>query len=202
MVHDGHEVFFATGSPPVPRTPHPHTYWNMYTHCKYCQTSTLVEWELHIVISLLTLWYWNDCVQAEFTVAVIGGYWWMCRKAPLPPRARLAVNCLLGVSVLQVLPPWSPQCALPDHHSVPPWSPQCPSLITAVYPSWSPQGHSLITAVYPPWSPQGHSLITAVYPLWSPQGPSLISAVCPPWSPQFPSLMTIVCPPWYHSVLP
>ena len=179
----------------------------MYTHCKYCQTSTLVEWEQHIVISLLTLWYWNDCVQAEFTVAVIAGYWWMCRKAPLPPRARLAVNCLLGMSVLQVLPPWSLQCALPDHHSVPPWSPQGPSLISAVCPPWSPQCLSLMTTVYSLWShsvpslittvslPDYHSvpsLIITVYPPWSPQCPSLITAVYPPWAPQCPSLMTTV----------
>lgn len=38
---------------------------------------------------------------AESTVALIAGYWWMCRKAPLPPRARLAVNCLLGMAFLQ-----------------------------------------------------------------------------------------------------
>ncbi|KAK7508520.1 hypothetical protein BaRGS_00000086 [Batillaria attramentaria] len=38
---------------------------------------------------------------AESTVALIGGFWWMCRKAPLPPRARLAVNCLLGMALLQ-----------------------------------------------------------------------------------------------------
>lgn len=38
----------------------------------------------------------------ETTVALIAGFWWMCRKAPLPPRARLAVNCLLGMSLVQV----------------------------------------------------------------------------------------------------
>ncbi|KAK6174539.1 hypothetical protein SNE40_017795 [Patella caerulea] len=38
---------------------------------------------------------------AESTVAVIAGFWWICRKAPLHPRARLAVNCLLGMSLVQ-----------------------------------------------------------------------------------------------------
>ncbi|KAK3094382.1 hypothetical protein FSP39_001024 [Pinctada imbricata] len=38
---------------------------------------------------------------AESTVLAIAGFWWMCRKAPLPPRARMAVNCLLGMSLIQ-----------------------------------------------------------------------------------------------------
>ncbi|KAL8568000.1 Cytochrome c oxidase assembly protein cox15 [Nucella lapillus] len=38
----------------------------------------------------------------ETTAFLIAGYWWMCRKAPLPPRARLAVNCLLGMAFIQV----------------------------------------------------------------------------------------------------
>ncbi|ESO94970.1 hypothetical protein LOTGIDRAFT_117398 [Lottia gigantea] len=38
---------------------------------------------------------------AESTVAVITGFWWMCRKAPLPPRARIAVNCLVGMAFIQ-----------------------------------------------------------------------------------------------------
>ena len=38
---------------------------------------------------------------AESTVLLIAGYWWMCRKAPLPPRARMAVNALLGMGILQ-----------------------------------------------------------------------------------------------------
>ncbi|KAL5021475.1 hypothetical protein ScPMuIL_000630 [Solemya velum] len=38
---------------------------------------------------------------AESAVVIIAGFWWMCRKAPLPPRARLAVNCLFGMSIVQ-----------------------------------------------------------------------------------------------------
>ncbi|KAL3865180.1 hypothetical protein ACJMK2_006797 [Sinanodonta woodiana] len=38
---------------------------------------------------------------AESTVLVIAGFWWMARKAPLPPRTRLAVNSLLGMAFLQ-----------------------------------------------------------------------------------------------------
>ncbi|OWF52787.1 cytochrome c oxidase assembly protein COX15 homolog [Mizuhopecten yessoensis] len=38
---------------------------------------------------------------AESTVIAICGFWWMCRKAPLPPRARLACNCLLGMAFVQ-----------------------------------------------------------------------------------------------------
>ena len=47
----------------------------------------------------------NICyyIQAESTVLLIAGYWWMCRKAPLPPRARMAVNALLGMGILQVI---------------------------------------------------------------------------------------------------
>lgn len=33
---------------------------------------------------------------------LIAGFWWMCRKAPLPPRARMAVNALLAMSIIQV----------------------------------------------------------------------------------------------------
>ncbi|OPL20753.1 cytochrome c oxidase assembly protein cox15, partial [Mytilus galloprovincialis] len=32
---------------------------------------------------------------------LIAGFWWMCRKAPLPPRARMAVNALLAMSIIQ-----------------------------------------------------------------------------------------------------
>ncbi|GFR86766.1 cytochrome c oxidase assembly protein COX15-like protein [Elysia marginata] len=32
------------------------------------------------------------------SVVLIGGFWWMARKAPLHPRARLAVNLLLGMA--------------------------------------------------------------------------------------------------------
>ncbi|BFY97873.1 hypothetical protein BsWGS_00913 [Bradybaena similaris] len=35
---------------------------------------------------------------AEATVVLIAGFWWMARKAPLHPRARLAVNLLLGMA--------------------------------------------------------------------------------------------------------
>ncbi|KAK3780862.1 hypothetical protein RRG08_019813 [Elysia crispata] len=35
---------------------------------------------------------------AESTVVLIGGFWWMSRKAPMHPRARLAVNLLLGMA--------------------------------------------------------------------------------------------------------
>ncbi|CAG5117401.1 unnamed protein product [Candidula unifasciata] len=35
---------------------------------------------------------------AESTVVLIAGFWWMARKAPLHPRARLAVNLLLGMA--------------------------------------------------------------------------------------------------------
>ncbi|KAK7110218.1 heme A synthase COX15-like [Littorina saxatilis] len=38
---------------------------------------------------------------AESTVLVIAGFWWMCRKAPIPRRARLAVNCMMGMAILQ-----------------------------------------------------------------------------------------------------
>lgn len=38
---------------------------------------------------------------AESTILLIAGFWWMCRKAPLPPRARMAVNALLGMSIIQ-----------------------------------------------------------------------------------------------------
>lgn len=38
---------------------------------------------------------------AELTVLLIGGFWWMSRKAPLTPRARLAVNSLMGMALLQ-----------------------------------------------------------------------------------------------------
>ncbi|XP_076104618.1 heme A synthase COX15-like [Mytilus galloprovincialis] len=38
---------------------------------------------------------------AESTVLLIAGFWWMCRKAPLPPRARMAVNALLAMSIIQ-----------------------------------------------------------------------------------------------------
>ncbi|PVD39440.1 hypothetical protein C0Q70_02071 [Pomacea canaliculata] len=37
----------------------------------------------------------------ESTVILIAAFWWMCRKIPLAPRARLAINCLLGMSILQ-----------------------------------------------------------------------------------------------------
>lgn len=40
--------------------------------------------------------------QGESTVILISAFWWMCRKIPLAPRARLAINCLLGMSILQV----------------------------------------------------------------------------------------------------
>ncbi|XP_055878932.1 cytochrome c oxidase assembly protein COX15 homolog isoform X1 [Biomphalaria glabrata] len=35
---------------------------------------------------------------AELTVCFITGFWWVSRKAPLHPRARLAVTCLLGMA--------------------------------------------------------------------------------------------------------
>ncbi|RUS76320.1 hypothetical protein EGW08_015908 [Elysia chlorotica] len=35
---------------------------------------------------------------AESTVVLIGGFWWMAKKAPMHPRARLAVNLLLGMA--------------------------------------------------------------------------------------------------------
>ncbi|XP_074640951.1 heme A synthase COX15-like [Tubulanus polymorphus] len=38
----------------------------------------------------------------ETTVCSIVGLWALCRGVPLPPRARLALNCLLGMSFLQV----------------------------------------------------------------------------------------------------
>ncbi|XP_059176667.1 cytochrome c oxidase assembly protein COX15 homolog isoform X2 [Physella acuta] len=38
---------------------------------------------------------------AELTVVFITGFWYMARKAPLHPRARLAVNCLLGMAFIQ-----------------------------------------------------------------------------------------------------
>lgn len=38
---------------------------------------------------------------AELTVLFITGFWFVSRKAPLHPRARLAVNCLLGMAYLQ-----------------------------------------------------------------------------------------------------
>lgn len=38
---------------------------------------------------------------AEATVLLIGAYWFMVRKYPLPRRAKLAVNCLLGMAFLQ-----------------------------------------------------------------------------------------------------
>ena len=39
---------------------------------------------------------------AESTVVFISGFWLLARKAPLHPRARLAVNCLLGMALTQV----------------------------------------------------------------------------------------------------
>ncbi|KAH9520117.1 Cytochrome c oxidase assembly protein cox15 [Bulinus truncatus] len=38
---------------------------------------------------------------AELTVLFITGFWWMSRKAPLHPRARLAVTCLMGMALGQ-----------------------------------------------------------------------------------------------------
>lgn len=35
---------------------------------------------------------------AESTVVLIAGFWWMAKKAPMHPRARLAVNLLLGMA--------------------------------------------------------------------------------------------------------
>lgn len=38
---------------------------------------------------------------AEATMVLIGAFWWMCRKYPLHPRARMAVNTLFGMAMLQ-----------------------------------------------------------------------------------------------------
>ncbi|XP_046552668.1 cytochrome c oxidase assembly protein COX15 homolog [Haliotis rubra] len=38
---------------------------------------------------------------AESTVLAITGFWWVARKAPLSPRARTALNCLLGMAFIQ-----------------------------------------------------------------------------------------------------
>lgn len=38
----------------------------------------------------------------QTTAASIAVLWLLCRKAPLPPRARTAVNCLLGMALIQV----------------------------------------------------------------------------------------------------
>lgn len=38
---------------------------------------------------------------AESTVLLIAAFWYMSRKAPLPPRMRMAVNALLGMGLLQ-----------------------------------------------------------------------------------------------------
>ncbi|XP_052772909.1 cytochrome c oxidase assembly protein COX15 homolog isoform X1 [Mya arenaria] len=43
----------------------------------------------------------NHRYLAESTILLIGGFWFMCRKFPLPPRARMAVNCLFGMALLQ-----------------------------------------------------------------------------------------------------
>lgn len=43
----------------------------------------------------------NHRYLAETTILLIAGYWFMVRKYPLPRRARLAVNCLLGMALLQ-----------------------------------------------------------------------------------------------------
>lgn len=40
--------------------------------------------------------------MGELTAVAIGGLWWVCRRAPLPPRARLALNCLVGMAGIQV----------------------------------------------------------------------------------------------------
>lgn len=37
----------------------------------------------------------------EGTTTLIAALWWMCRSAPLPPSTRLAVNCLLGMGLIQ-----------------------------------------------------------------------------------------------------
>jgi len=38
----------------------------------------------------------------QTTAASIATMWFLCRKAPLPPRARTAVNCLLGMAFIQI----------------------------------------------------------------------------------------------------
>ena len=40
--------------------------------------------------------------QAESTMLLTAGFWFMCRKYPLPPRARMAVNALFAMAMLQV----------------------------------------------------------------------------------------------------
>ena len=42
------------------------------------------------------------CVQGEITGTAMLGIWWLCRKAPLPPRAMMAANALAGMALIQV----------------------------------------------------------------------------------------------------
>ncbi|XP_064630260.1 heme A synthase COX15-like [Lineus longissimus] len=49
-----------------------------------------------------TMVQFNHRNLGETTVCAIAGFWWMCRKAPLPPRARMAVNALMGMALIQV----------------------------------------------------------------------------------------------------
>ncbi|XP_076460364.1 heme A synthase COX15-like [Babylonia areolata] len=48
-----------------------------------------------------TMVQFNHRNLGETTAVLIAAFWWMCRKAPLTPRARLAANCLLGMAFLQ-----------------------------------------------------------------------------------------------------
>ncbi|XP_042899065.1 heme A synthase COX15 [Parasteatoda tepidariorum] len=44
----------------------------------------------------------NHRILGETVFCAVSGLWWYSRKLPLPPRARIAMNCMLAMAIMQV----------------------------------------------------------------------------------------------------